>query len=40
MAVRKVPHLEFRLDKVSDNDAELERIFSRIEEERDREKSG
>ncbi len=39
LAARSVPRLEFRLDKVSEDDAELERIFSQIEEERDREES-
>jgi ribosome-binding factor A len=39
MAARSVPRLEFRLDRVSEEDEEIERMFLRIEEERDREES-
>ncbi|KAL4518446.1 hypothetical protein Ndes2437A_g04727 [Nannochloris sp. 'desiccata'] len=39
LKARNVPRLEFRLDKISDDDAELERIFSWIEEERNKEES-
>ena len=37
LKARNVPRLEFRLDKVTDDDAEIERILSKIEEERNRE---
>lgn len=37
MGTRNVPRLEFRLDRVSDDDAELERIFARLEQENGRE---
>ena len=37
MKARNVPRLEFRLDRVSEQDSELERVFARLEQEREAE---